>query len=113
MTLPLPHWHWIGWSALGVAVVHAALFLAVVLHLFRHRHRTDSTLLPSEVPFTVSFRIGDASQKILEYASETHPDLLVIGRQGAGTAVGKLLYGNVAERVVRKSPAPVLVIPPR
>ena len=45
MTLPLPHWHWIGWSAFGVLVVHASLFLAVALHLFRHRRRTDSTLL--------------------------------------------------------------------
>ena len=74
---------------------------------------TYRPLVPSTVPFTVSFLIGEASQKILEYAADTHPDLLVIGRQGAGTAVGKLLYGNVAERVVRKSPAPVLVIPPR
>lgn len=45
MTLSLPHWHWISWSAFGVAVVHAALFLAVVLHLFLLRRRTDSTFL--------------------------------------------------------------------
>ena len=73
---------------------------------------TYRPLVPETVPFTVSFLIGEASQKILEYAAETHPDLLVIGRQGVGTAVGKLLYGNVAERVVRKSPCPILVIPP-
>ena len=45
MPLAPLHWHWIGWSAFGVLVVHASLFLAVALHLFRHRRRTDSTLL--------------------------------------------------------------------
>ena len=37
--------------------------------------------------------------------------MVIIGRQGAGK-VGKIFFGNVAERVVRKSPCPVLVIPP-
>ena len=40
------------------------------------------------------------------------PVLLAMrGRQGAG-AVGKILFGNVTERVVRKADCPVLVIPP-
>lgn len=68
--------------------------------------------VPESVPFKVSFLIGEASQKILEYAQTIHADLLIIGRQGAGNPVGHLFYGNVAERVVRKSPSPVLVIPP-
>jgi len=55
-------------------------------------------------------RIGEAGQNILSYAEENRIDLLVIGRQG-GSSVGKLLFGNVTERVVRKAPCPVLVVP--
>ena len=67
--------------------------------------------VPAGVKLVVAMRIGEAGQKILEYAQERDADLVVVGRQGAG-AVGKILFGNVTERVVRKAPCPVLVIPP-
>ena len=37
-------WSWVGWSTCA-AIAHVALFLAVAAHLFRHRRRSDSTLL--------------------------------------------------------------------
>ena len=67
--------------------------------------------VPAGVPLITAMRIGEAGQQILQYAREEVIDLVIIGRQGAGK-VGKLLFGNVAERVVRKTPCPVLVIPP-
>ena len=67
--------------------------------------------VPEGVKWVMAMRIGEAGQKILEYAQEQDTDLIVVGRQGAG-AVGKILFGNVTERVVRKSVCPVLVIPP-
>lgn len=66
--------------------------------------------IPPSLPLVIAMRIGEAGQNILSYAEENHIDLLVIGRQG-GTSVGKLLFGNVTERVVRKAPCPVLVVP--
>ena len=67
--------------------------------------------MPEGVKLVVAMRIGEARHKILEYAAEQDVDLIVLGRQGAG-AVGKILFGNVTERVVRKADCPVLVIPP-
>ena len=67
--------------------------------------------VPAGVKLVVAMRIGEARHKILEYAAEQDVDLIVLGRQGAG-AVGKILFGNVTERVVRKADCPVLVIPP-
>ncbi|HOD99852.1 MAG TPA: universal stress protein [Kiritimatiellia bacterium] len=67
--------------------------------------------VPPEVKLIIAMRIGEARQKILEYAQEQGIDLIILGRQGAG-AVGKILFGNVTERVVRKAECPVLVIPP-
>ena len=67
--------------------------------------------VPPGVQLVVAMRIGEARHQILEYAQEQDVDLIILGRQGAG-AVGKILFGNVTERVVRKADCPVLVIPP-
>ena len=67
--------------------------------------------VPEGVRLVIAMRTGEAGHRILEYAKEMDMDLAIVGRQGAGT-VGKILFGNVTERVVRKAPCPVLVIPP-
>lgn len=67
--------------------------------------------VPADLPLMIAMRIGEAGQEIVRYAIEQDIDLVIVGRQGAGT-VGKLFFGNVTGRVVRKAPCPVLVIPP-
>lgn len=47
--------------------------------------------------------------EIIRYAREAGTDLIVMGTHGR-TGLGHLLIGSVAERVVRKSPCPVLTI---
>lgn len=68
---------------------------------------TYRPLIPPDLPLVVAMRIGEATQQILAYAEETHPDLIVIGRQGSSR-----LFGNTASLLARKSPAPLLLIPP-
>jgi nucleotide-binding universal stress UspA family protein len=46
---------------------------------------------------------------VVEYAGREHIDLIVTGTHGRG-AVGHLLMGSVAERVVRTAPCPVLTV---
>jgi nucleotide-binding universal stress UspA family protein len=46
---------------------------------------------------------------IVEYAGREHIDLIVAGTHGRG-AMGHLLMGSVAERVVRTAPCPVLTV---
>jgi nucleotide-binding universal stress UspA family protein len=46
---------------------------------------------------------------ITEYVKEASIDLIVMGTHGRG-AVGHLLMGSVAERVVRTAPCPVLTV---
>ena len=81
------------------------------------KQKIDETLreeyfskLPAELPVKWDVRIGEAGQSILAYAAEQGADLIVLGRQGK-TKAEKLLFGNVIERVIRKSPCPILVIP--
>ena len=56
-------------------------------------------------------RHDSPAQAIIEHA-ETQPTLIVMTSHGRG-GVGRLILGSVADRVVRHSNAPVLVIRPR
>jgi nucleotide-binding universal stress UspA family protein len=57
-------------------------------------------------------RKGIAFLEIVEYAREEGIDLIVVGTHGR-TGVQHMLIGSVAEKVVRKSPCPVLTVRPR
>ncbi len=71
---------------------------------------TYRPLVPPDLPLVVAMRIGEAGHNILDYATSEHIDLIVMGRQGAG-AGARLFFGNVTDRVSRRSPCPVLLIP--
>ena len=66
--------------------------------------------LPPGLSMTVVIRIGAAEAEILKYAEEIKADLLIMGRQGR-SSLGKVLFGNVTEKVVRKANCAVLVVP--
>lgn len=70
-------------------------------------------LIPSDQKpkggLTVSTVIGTPIDRILDYIKHSHIDLVVMGTHGRGP-VGHLLLGSVAERLVRRSPVPVLTV---
>ena len=53
---------------------------------------------------------GATADKILEEASKTKANMIVVGSHGRGTAYN-LIVGSVSEAVLRKSECPVLVVP--
>jgi nucleotide-binding universal stress UspA family protein len=53
--------------------------------------------------------LGHPVMEILRYAKENAVDLIVMGTHGRGP-LGHVVMGSVAERVVRKSPCPVLTV---
>lgn len=57
------------------------------------------------------FRRGVAWQEIVAAADDDHSDLIVMGTHGR-RGVSRVLLGSVADRVVRVSKVPVLVVPP-
>lgn len=57
----------------------------------------------------VAVAIGDPTTEIVDYAKETEADLIVMPSHGR-TGVSRFLMGSVAERVVRLSPCPVLIL---
>lgn len=66
---------------------------------------------PDDSSLRVEHRLleGDAVEGILKAAKETDCDLIVMGTHGR-TALGRLLMGSVADRVVRKAACPVLTL---
>ncbi|HEU5457218.1 MAG TPA: universal stress protein [Terracidiphilus sp.] len=59
----------------------------------------------------VVVRTGNAADEILRFSAEHKVDRLVLGVHTPGP-VGKLLVGSVAEAVLRKACAPVLIVGP-
>jgi nucleotide-binding universal stress UspA family protein/mono/diheme cytochrome c family protein len=58
---------------------------------------------------TTEVLFGNPARAIVEAAMVNHPDLIVMGTHGHG-AVLHVVLGNVAERVVRNAPCPVLTV---
>ena len=65
---------------------------------------TDQTLF--EEPL---IEVGIPAEEIIRVAKERKVDLVVIGTHG-GSGLTHILMGSVAERVVRRSPCPVLSV---
>ena len=57
-------------------------------------------------------RQGNPYVEVVDYAKENDIDVIVIGTHGR-TALLHMLLGSVAEKVVRKSPCPVLTVHPQ
>jgi nucleotide-binding universal stress UspA family protein len=66
-------------------------------------------LLPEDVTAAWSIRDGAPVPEILEHATETAVDLIVMGTHGRG-GIDRLILGSVAEGVVRKADQPVLTV---
>lgn len=54
---------------------------------------------------------GDVAETILEYARQQKMDLIVMGTHGY-KGLEKILFGSIAEKIVKMSPCPVLTINP-
>jgi universal stress protein A len=65
-----------------------------------------------EVAYKIETRSGEAADGILVQAEEMDADLIVLATHGR-TGVRHFLIGSVAERVIRRSQRPVLVVRPK
>lgn len=66
--------------------------------------------VPASIDFRTEICVGKDYIKILEFARDNQADLIVMGRHGH-SALENVLFGNVAEKVVRKAACAVLVAP--
>jgi universal stress protein A len=64
-----------------------------------------------DAPVTIVVRTGVSFVEIVEYVKSEHIDLVIMATHGRG-GLEHIIIGSVAEKVVRKSPCPVLTIRP-
>jgi len=66
----------------------------------------------SEFPNTKTAVVaGDASEEIIQYIEDHSIDLVIMGTHGR-KGMDKIIFGSVAERVLKTSPVPVMVVNP-
>ena len=75
------------------------------------RKRLEEAVMDANGPKTVPVVMTSSTPAyaIVDYARDHEVDLVIMGTHGRG-AVGRLLMGSVAERVVRTAPCPVLTV---
>jgi universal stress protein A len=89
-------------KVMKATVEHSEVMLKQFCHQWVERLRKVRYLIGTGNPF----------EKILDAAESHRIDLIVLATHGR-TGVKRLLIGNVAEKVVRYAPCPVLTVKPR
>jgi len=59
----------------------------------------------------VDVLLGEVAEEITRFAAEEKIDLIIMGTHGR-KGLDKIVFGSVADRVVKTSPAPVMVVNP-
>ena len=95
--------------------------LITVIRVFASTQAAEVTILEIAVAQTCALLInrglqtkselllGSPAEKIVEYAEEHNPDLIVVGAKGLRATLG-ILLGGVAQQVVEYACCPVLVV---
>lgn len=55
--------------------------------------------------------MGDVAEQIVDFAAEANGDLIIMGTHGY-KGLEKIMFGSVADKVVRTAPCPVMTINP-
>jgi nucleotide-binding universal stress UspA family protein len=79
--------------------------------VLEHLRRTVEAAGASQVPATLVAEPGDPFRTIVGHAASTAADLIVMGTHGR-TGWERFMIGSIAEKVLRKAPCPVLLVPP-
>ncbi len=86
--------------------------IAVTLEEDRKRMFNEKYLnfIKDKTKVKIVVETGDEDEKILEFVQKEKIDIIVIGTHGR-TGIEHVFLGSVAEKVIRRSPIPVFVIP--
>jgi len=66
----------------------------------------------NKIKFEIITKSGREDNEILKFAKQEHVDIIVIGTHGR-TGIEHVVFGSVAEKVLRHSQFPVFIIPDR
>jgi nucleotide-binding universal stress UspA family protein len=104
--IPTPQ---VGWAGEASAFSWPTLLADFEADARKQLERQIPATDPIAARVTLATEVGIPVDRILEYAVSNRIDLIVMGTHGRGL-VGHMFLGSVAERVVRRSPVPVLTV---
>ena len=64
----------------------------------------------NKIKFEIITKSGREDNEILKFAKKENIDIIVMGTHGR-TGIEHVFFGSVAEKVIRRSPFPVFIIP--
>jgi nucleotide-binding universal stress UspA family protein len=66
--------------------------------------------VPKKIKITREVKIGTPAEVIIEFAREKNIDIIIMATHGR-TGISRFMIGSVAEKTIRQSTIPLLVIP--
>ncbi len=87
----------------------ALLEREVEIHVIKEMEDFCSAQFGSAISYTTEVVMGRPFEEILAKAAAWSADLIVVGTHGR-TGLERVIVGSTAERLVRKSPIPVLTV---
>lgn len=66
--------------------------------------------VPKEIEIKREIKIGTPAEVIIEFAQEKNIDIIIMATHGR-TGISRFMIGSVAEKTIRQSTIPLLVIP--
>jgi nucleotide-binding universal stress UspA family protein len=98
----------------GAAIVHPAGVVERGKHTEREEasryvHNAASALAARGIAVSADHQEGEPAETVLRRAGEVHADLIVMTSHGHG-GLHRLMFGSVADAVLRRSPCPVMVV---
>ena len=67
--------------------------------------------LSADTKFATNVSVGDVAEEIISFAETSNADMIIMGTHGY-KGLERVLFGSVAEQVVKTAPCPVLTINP-
>jgi nucleotide-binding universal stress UspA family protein len=72
--------------------------------------QTYLSRIPQSIPYSIKMAVGNVANAILETARTENAGLVILGREGSSVLQSHFL-GNITEKIARKAPCPVMIIP--
>lgn len=66
--------------------------------------------VPTNIEISSEVKIGSPAEVIIEFAREKNVDIIIMATHGR-TGISRFMIGSVAEKTIRQSTIPLLVIP--
>ncbi|OGQ95238.1 MAG: universal stress protein [Deltaproteobacteria bacterium RIFOXYD12_FULL_57_12] len=79
--------------------------------MVRAAEKKMESFLQDQPSTAAKVMLGDVAEQIIDYAAREKIDLIVMGTHGY-KGLEKIMFGSVAEKVVKSAPCPVMTINP-